>query len=103
MTKEANCTKWIATFLCIFNTICDHVCIYIYIHMYIYMWVFPKMGVPQNGWFFSGKTLLELMIWGKTPIFGNTHKEVRSFFCFFGLRPLQNAQRMRLQELVGSR
>ena len=24
--------------------------IYAYI-IYIYMWVFPKIGVPQNGWF----------------------------------------------------
>ena len=26
-------------------------------------WVFPKIGVPQNGWFIM-KTLLKLMIWG---------------------------------------
>ena len=24
---------------------------------YIYIWVFPKIGVPQNGWFISWKTL----------------------------------------------
>ena len=27
-------------------------------------WVFPKIGVPQNGWFISWKTLLKWMIWG---------------------------------------
>ena len=27
-------------------------------------WMFPKIGVPQNGWFLSWKTLLKLMIWG---------------------------------------
>ena len=31
----------------------------------ILIWVFPKIGVPQNGWFIrQGKTILELMIWG---------------------------------------
>ena len=31
------------------------------------IWVFPKIGVPQNGWFImelKWKTLLRLMIWG---------------------------------------
>ena len=37
------------------------------------MWVFPKIGVPQNGCFFSWKTLLKWMIWGFSHIFGNTH------------------------------
>ena len=27
-------------------------------------WVFPKIGVPQNGWFIKWKTLLKWMIWG---------------------------------------
>ena len=26
-------------------------------------WVFPKIGVPQNGWFISWKILLKWMIW----------------------------------------
>ena len=35
------------------------------------MWVFPKIGVPKNGWWKSWKTLLKLMISGvKNPIFG---------------------------------
>ena len=39
---------------------------------YIYIWMFPKIVVPQNGWFIVWKTLLKWMIWG-TPIFGNIH------------------------------
>ena len=41
----------------------------------IQKWWFPKMGVPQNGWF-KGKFLLKWMIWGypyfrKPPYFGS--------------------------------
>ncbi len=28
------------------------------------IWVFPKIEVPENGWFIRGKTLLKWMIWG---------------------------------------
>ena len=28
---------------------------YVVTHIYIYLWVFPKIGVPQNGWFIMGK------------------------------------------------
>ncbi len=35
-------------------------------------WMFPKIGVPQNGWFISWKTLLKLMIWGVFPLFLET-------------------------------
>ena len=28
------------------------------------IWMFPKIGVPQNGWWKSWKTLLKWMIWG---------------------------------------
>ena len=34
---------------------------------YNYIWMFPKIGVPQNGWFIR-KTLLKWMIWGY-PLF----------------------------------
>ena len=30
---------------------------------------FQKIGVPQNGWFISWKTLLKWMIWGENPLF----------------------------------
>ena len=38
---------------------------------YIYIWVFPKIGVPQNGWFIR-ETLLKWMIWGENPLFSET-------------------------------
>ena len=28
----------------------------------LWIWVFPKLGIPQNGWFM--KPLLKWMIWG---------------------------------------
>ena len=38
----------------------------------LYIWVFPKTGIPQNGWFYNGKSYQKWMIWGgKPPIFGN--------------------------------
>ena len=33
------------------------------------VWVFPKIGVPQNGWFIRVPTLLELMILVKHTYF----------------------------------
>ena len=32
--------------------------------VFVLIWVFPKIGVPQNGWFIKWKTLLKWMIWG---------------------------------------
>ena len=37
--------------------------------------VFPKIGVPQNGWWKQGKTLWTNGWFGGTPILGNTHKK----------------------------
>jgi len=36
------------------------------------IWVFPKIEVPQNGWFVMENPIL-LKCFGGTPIFGNTH------------------------------
>ena len=37
------------------------------------VYIFPKIVVPQNGWFISWKTLSKLMIWGeKNHIFLET-------------------------------
>ena len=35
------------------------------------MWVFPKIGVPQMGWFIM-ENLIKLMIWGEKPLFSET-------------------------------
>ena len=43
------------------------------VYIYNMMWMFPKIGVPQNGWFIMEKTILKWMIWGQPTIFGNTH------------------------------
>ena len=37
----------------------------------IMRWVFPKIGVPQNGWFII-ENLIQMDDLGGTPIFGNT-------------------------------
>ena len=42
-------------------------------------WVFPKIGVPQNGWFIIENPLKMDDLGGKPTIFGNT--QVNSF-CF---------------------
>ncbi len=38
---------------------------------YLFIWMFPKIGVPQNGWFIQ-KKLLKWRIWGY-HYFRNTH------------------------------
>ena len=37
-----------------------------------YIWVFPKIGVPQNGWFIM-ESPIKMDDLGGTIIFGNTH------------------------------
>ena len=37
------------------------------------IWVFPKIVVPQNGWFIMEIPIKMDDLGGKTPIFGNTH------------------------------
>ena len=36
------------------------------------IWVFPKIGVPQNGWFIM-ENRIKMDDLGVTPIFGNIH------------------------------
>ena len=40
--------------------------------IYIYIW-FPKIGVPQNGWFIMENPIKMDDLGGKPTIFGNTH------------------------------
>ena len=37
------------------------------------MWVFPKIVVPQNGWFIRENPIKMDDLGVYTPIFGNTH------------------------------
>ena len=37
------------------------------------IWVFPKIGVPQNGWFIMEKNPIKMDDLGGTTIFGNIH------------------------------
>ena len=36
-------------------------------------WEFPKMGIPNNGWFTRDKSIYKWMMTGGTPILGNHH------------------------------
>ena len=36
------------------------------------IWMFPKIGVPQNGWFIMENPIKMGDLGGNTPIFGNT-------------------------------
>ena len=42
-------------------------------HDYVYIWVFPKIRVPQNGWFIMENLIKMDDLGGNTPIFGNIH------------------------------
>ena len=39
---------------------------------WITIWVFPKIGIPQNGWFIM-ENFTKMGWFGGTPIFGTTH------------------------------
>ena len=43
---------------------------------YVNIWVFPKIGVPQNGWFIVENPIKMDALGGKPTIFGNTHIHV---------------------------
>ena len=50
------------------NANCFH-----FLHWFwIQKWMFPKIRVPQNGWFIMKHPLLKWMIWGENPLFLET-------------------------------
>ena len=46
------------------------------------IWMFPKIGVPQNGWFIMENPISKWMIWGKTHYF-RKHPNVDSHILYF--------------------
>ena len=45
----------------------------------LHIWVFPKIGIPQNGWFIM-ENHIKMDDLGVPPIFGNTHMYWRFYF-----------------------
>ena len=54
------------------NLICTKYCMYLYIYRYIHIWGFPKIDVPQNGWFIREDPIkmddLGVPLFSETPI-----------------------------------
>ena len=48
------------------------------------IWVFPKIGVPQNGWFII-ENLIKMDDLGGTTILGNPHTYDSAIFCLIML------------------
>ena len=44
-----------------------------------HIWVFPKIGIPQNGWFIMENPIKMDDLGGKPTIFGNIHMSALDF------------------------
>ena len=56
------------------------------IDFFVNIRVFPKIGVPQNGWFIMENPIKNGMIWGENPLFSETsirYMKIRSCSCRF--------------------
>ena len=51
------------------------------------VWGFPKIRVPQNGWFIMEHPIKMDDLGGKPTDFGNTRMVYRRVFCFGGWYP----------------
>ena len=53
-------------------SVCNYQVLFVFAANPLFMWVFPKIRVPQNGWFIMENPIKTDDL-GGTPIFGNTH------------------------------
>ena len=51
-------------------------------------WVFPKIEVPQDGWFIMENPINPWMIWGENPLFSETMTWSQWFSYLYSLSPL---------------
>ena len=70
-----------------FWRVLDNMNIFIHVVLFFaFVWVFPKIKVPQNGWFIMDFPLLKLMIWGENPLFLETSIYIKITFDYVDAR-----------------